>query len=183
MKKMLALLVALCMVLSLCPALAEETQELKDARSYINLMYKNKPASTPKDYELVGSVPGDDAPYTVEWTTDSDTITVTRQEDGKTAVYMRGAPSMASEIPESGKVDDELTGTWGSAAPDFSGEIAAAGFRQSEGAYMFGALYEYGKKYVGAIIYVNGTTAMVKYRAGFNGQFAEYKYDPSKQLS
>ncbi|MBO5076758.1 MAG: PT domain-containing protein [Clostridia bacterium] len=74
------------------------------------------------------------------------------------------------------------TGTWGSAAPDFSGEIAAAGFRQSEGAYMFGALYEYGKKYVGAIIYVNGTTAMVKYRAGFNGQFAEYKYDASKQL-
>ena len=82
MKKMLALLVALCMVLSLCPALAEETQELKDARSYINLMYKNKPASTPKDYELVGTVPGEDENYTVEWTTDSDTITVTREESG-----------------------------------------------------------------------------------------------------
>lgn len=42
-------------------------------------------------------------------------LKLTNQEDGKTSVYMRGAPSMASEIPESGKVDDELTGTWGSA--------------------------------------------------------------------
>ena len=82
MKKTLALLLALCMALSVCSALADETQALKDARSYINLMYKNKPASTPKDYTLVGSVPGDDAPYTVEWSTDSDTIAITRQEDG-----------------------------------------------------------------------------------------------------
>jgi len=83
MKKIIALLLALCMALSVCSfALADETQELKDARSYINLMYKNKPASTPKDYELVGSVPGDGETYTVEWTTDSDTITVTREENG-----------------------------------------------------------------------------------------------------
>jgi hypothetical protein len=82
MKKTLALLLVLCMALSVCGALADETQELKDARSYINLMYKNKPASTPKDYELVGMVPGDGENYTVEWTTDSDTITVTREESG-----------------------------------------------------------------------------------------------------
>ena len=83
MKKIIALLLALCMVLSVCSfALADETQALKDARSYINLMYKNKPASTPKDYELVGSVPGDGETYTVEWTTDSDTITVIREENG-----------------------------------------------------------------------------------------------------
>lgn len=83
MKKIIALLLALCMVLSVCSfALADETQALKDARSYINLMYKNKPASTPKDYELVGSVPGDGETYTVEWTTDSDTIIVTREESG-----------------------------------------------------------------------------------------------------
>ena len=82
MKKLFALLVALCMVLSLCPALAEETQALKDARSYINLMYKNKPASTPKDYELIGSVPGDSEVFTVEWTADSDTIAIVRQESG-----------------------------------------------------------------------------------------------------
>ena len=82
MKKLFALMMALCMVLSLCSVLADETQALKDARSYINLMYKNKPASTPKDYELVGSVPGDDETFIVEWSTDSDTITITRLESG-----------------------------------------------------------------------------------------------------
>lgn len=82
MKKIFALLLALCLALSAGFALAEASQGLKDARSYINLMYKNKPASTPKDYTLVGSVPSDGEPYTVEWTTDSDTITVTRLEDG-----------------------------------------------------------------------------------------------------
>ena len=82
MKKIIALTLALCMVLSACVALADETEGLKDARSYINLMYKKKPASTPKDYELIGSVPGDTETYTVEWTTDSDTITVTRLESG-----------------------------------------------------------------------------------------------------
>ena len=66
MKKIIALVLALCMVLSACVALAEETEGLKDARSYINLMYKKKPASTPKDYELIGSVPGDSETYTVE---------------------------------------------------------------------------------------------------------------------
>ena len=81
MKKTMALLLALCLLLSVGTAFADESG-LKDARSYINLMYKNKPASTPKDYTLVGSVPSDDEPYTVEWTTDSDTITVTRLEDG-----------------------------------------------------------------------------------------------------
>ena len=81
MKKIIALVLALCMALSACVALADEAG-LKDARSYINLMYKNKPASTPKDYEVVGSVPTDGDPYQVEWTTDSDTITVTRLESG-----------------------------------------------------------------------------------------------------
>ncbi|MBR4361099.1 MAG: hypothetical protein IKP32_10860 [Clostridia bacterium] len=82
MKKAIALLLALCLALSLGFAFAEENSGLADARSYINLMYKNKPASTPKDYELVGSVPGDSEPYIVEWSTDSDTITVTRLDSG-----------------------------------------------------------------------------------------------------
>ena len=41
-------------------------------------------------------------------------LTLRDNEDGKTSIYMRGTPDMASEIPESGAVDDELTGTWGS---------------------------------------------------------------------
>ena len=86
MKKLIALLLALCLALSLCSAFAEETEALKDARSFINLMYKNKPASTPKDYELVGSVPTDGDPFEVEWTTDSDTIVITREENGMVKV-------------------------------------------------------------------------------------------------
>ena len=82
MKKLTALLLALCLILSVGAALADETPELKDARSYINLMYKNKPASTPKDYEVVGSVPGENETFTVEWTADSDTIVITREESG-----------------------------------------------------------------------------------------------------
>ena len=82
MKKLTALLLALCLVLSLTLAMAEADAGLKDARSYIQLMYKKKPAATPKDYTVVGSVPGETETYEVEWTTDSDTITVTREEDG-----------------------------------------------------------------------------------------------------
>ena len=85
MKKLFALLLALCMVMSLGAALAEN-EGLKDARSYINLMYKNKPQSTPKDYELIGSVPSDGDPYVVEWTTDSDTIVITREDNGMVKV-------------------------------------------------------------------------------------------------
>ncbi len=81
MKKLLALCLVLCLAAGLA-AVAEENQGLKDALSFVKTMYKNKPASTPKDYELVGSVPSDGDPYPVEWTTDSDTITVTRLESG-----------------------------------------------------------------------------------------------------
>ena len=82
MKKLFALLLALCMVMSLGAALAEN-EGLKDARSYINLMYKKKPASTPKDYELIGAVPGDGETYAVEWSTDSDTIAITRLDNSR----------------------------------------------------------------------------------------------------
>ena len=84
MKKLIA---ALALLLTLCLALSVALADgLSDAKSYVNLMYKNKPASTPKDYQLIGSVPGDDAPYEIEWTTDSDTIVITRGEDGMVTV-------------------------------------------------------------------------------------------------
>ncbi len=80
MKKLIS---ALALVMALAVALGISCADgLSDARSYINMMYKNKPASTPKDYTLVGSVPGEGESYTVEWTTDSDTIVITRQDDG-----------------------------------------------------------------------------------------------------
>lgn len=46
---------------------------------------------------------------------ENERLTLQNKEDGKVSVYMRGSPDMASEIPESASVDDELTGTWGSA--------------------------------------------------------------------
>ena len=53
--------------------------------------------------------------YTFTASVEDNRLSLTNHEDGKISVYMRGAPSMASEIPQSGLVDDELTGTWGSA--------------------------------------------------------------------
>lgn len=81
MKKLIA---ALALLLTLCLALGVACADgLDDATSYVKSIYKNKPASTPKDYQLIGSVPGDgDEVYEVEWTTDSDTIEVIRGEDG-----------------------------------------------------------------------------------------------------
>ncbi len=69
-----------------CGMVLAEDQGLKDARSYVQLMYRNKPASTPKDYQVIGSVPGDEKPYTVEWTCDSDTIAVIREESGMVTI-------------------------------------------------------------------------------------------------
>ena len=81
MKKIVSLLLILCLALSVGLACAENAA-LEDARSYVKSMYRNKPASTPKDYTVIGSVPTDGEPITVVWTTDSDTITVIPQEDG-----------------------------------------------------------------------------------------------------
>ncbi|MBR6299375.1 MAG: hypothetical protein IKR36_00595, partial [Clostridia bacterium] len=76
-----ALLMALCLALSVAMA-----DDLADSKSIINLMYKNKPASTPKDYELIGTIPIEEKVYEVEWTTDSDTIQVVREESGKVII-------------------------------------------------------------------------------------------------
>ena len=84
MKKLIvafALLMALCLALSVAMA-----DDLADSKSIINLMYKNKPASTPKDYELIGTIPIEDKVYEIEWTTDSDTIQVIREESGKVII-------------------------------------------------------------------------------------------------
>ena len=82
------LIVAFALLLTLCLALSAACADgLADAKSYVKMVYKNKPASTPKDYELIGSVPGEgDKVYEIEWTTDSDTIVITRGEDGMVKV-------------------------------------------------------------------------------------------------
>ena len=81
MKKMIAFLLALCLVMSLGFAVAEN-DGLKAARLFVKSAYQFDPEGTPKDYTVIGTVPGQDETYIVEWTTDSDTIVITRQDDG-----------------------------------------------------------------------------------------------------
>ena len=78
------LIVALALLLTLCLALGVACADgLDDAASYVKSIYKNRPASTPKDYQLIGSVPGEeDEVFEVEWSADSETIGFTRDENG-----------------------------------------------------------------------------------------------------
>ncbi len=77
MKKLLALLLALTMSASLFVGLASaESDPLSDARSYLYLMYKNKPETTPADYTVVGVVNIDGVEYQIDWTADSDTVKI-----------------------------------------------------------------------------------------------------------
>lgn len=77
MKKLFALLVALTLCLSLCTGFAAEAaDELNDAKSYLYLMYKNKPETTMSDYTVVGVVNIGGVLYEVEWTADSDTVKI-----------------------------------------------------------------------------------------------------------
>ena len=86
MKKILALIAALVLCLSVFAA-AETAgnPDLLSAKAYIYQLYKNPSRtdikSTPADYDVIGVVPVDGVEYTVEWTTDSDTIKVIVNED------------------------------------------------------------------------------------------------------
>jgi len=83
MKKFIALIAVLALVLSLGVANADE---LSDAKSYLYYMYRNQVSSTPVDYEVVGGVKIGDTVYPIEWSADSDTIKFVAQESGMVLV-------------------------------------------------------------------------------------------------
>ena len=108
MKKFIAwaLLVAMCATLAGCtntdtpavtttaaPAVTtepvEETSGLADAVAYVKTIYKNAEGTiTPKDYQVVGSIPVGDKKFEIEWTADvaAEIVTIVKGEDGMVTV-------------------------------------------------------------------------------------------------
>ena len=84
MKKLLAMLVLAALVMTACFASAETAGDpgLADAKSYLYLMYKNQPETTPTDYVVVGRVMIGGTAYPIEWTADSETVKIIPGDDG-----------------------------------------------------------------------------------------------------
>ena len=79
MKKLTSILaMLLVLAISMVPALAEAPADanLKAARSYLNVMYKNSPETTMTDYQVVSKVVIGEVEFPIEWTADSDTIKI-----------------------------------------------------------------------------------------------------------
>lgn len=89
MKKFVALLLALCLSLSVCCVFAEEAgnPDLENAKLLLREMYKsNKEATTPKDYDVVGGLNIGGVIYPIEWTADNETVKFVAKEDGMVTV-------------------------------------------------------------------------------------------------
>ncbi len=80
MKKILSILLMLCMVCSVfaaCTELQTEGPALEDAVEYLKSMYKSDEGkTTPADYSLVAQVPIDGVKFTVTWTVDNENIKI-----------------------------------------------------------------------------------------------------------
>jgi len=83
MKKFIALITLIAILMSGF-AFAETTADtgLADAKSYLYLMYKNQPETTPTDYTVVGRVMIAGTAYPIEWTADSETVKIIPGDDG-----------------------------------------------------------------------------------------------------
>ncbi len=74
MKKLLAIVLLIAVMVSGVAFAENVDADLANARSYLRMMYKNQPESTPVDYTLVGVVNIGGTEFEVEWSADSDTI-------------------------------------------------------------------------------------------------------------
>ena len=83
MKKFIALITLIAILMSGF-AFAETAADtgLADAKSYLYLMYKNQPETTPTDYTVVGRVMIGGTAYPIEWTADSETVKIIPGDDG-----------------------------------------------------------------------------------------------------
>ncbi len=74
MKKLLAMVLLIAVMVSGVAFADTIDDDLAAARSYLRMMYKNQPESTPADYTLVGVVKIGDTEFEVEWSADSETV-------------------------------------------------------------------------------------------------------------
>lgn len=85
MKKIISVALLLALCLSLFAGCNQEpaktASNLPAAKEYLEGMYKADAVDTPTDYTLVGVVLIEGVSYNVDWTTDSDKITVTRGDN------------------------------------------------------------------------------------------------------
>lgn len=99
MKKILAMLAALVLCLSMAAgvAAAEEAanENLASAKALLDFMYKSKNreklTTTAEDYEVVSQLMIDSVVYPVAWAVDMDTIQVVPGENGKTLIDLDDA--------------------------------------------------------------------------------------------
>ncbi|MBQ8408094.1 MAG: hypothetical protein IJY39_04450 [Clostridia bacterium] len=203
MKRILALLLAVVLCLSLFVACdnggnEENTTEannneaveysVEDATAYLKNMYKNYlvETETAADYYLISQVMRSGAVYTVDWTVNTDKITVTKDEANKQVLI--DLDEKASE-----KLDYELTATV--TAPD--GTTDSLVFKLTVPAYAvlsYDAYYatEAGKAVVveGVVVAVHSVTEGNKYNQMYvqdaEGKGGYYVYsmtiDPVKDL-
>lgn len=86
MKKIISITLLLALCLSLFAACTEEkpvenTSNLDAAREYLDGMYKADPVETASDYNLAGVVTIEGVTYNVDWTANTDKVTLTRGEN------------------------------------------------------------------------------------------------------
>ncbi len=124
MKKLIALLAVLTLCAAmLVPALAEGNPDLVDAKDYIYLMYKNKPESTPVDYEVVGVANIGGVEYQVDWTADTDTVKFIRGENKMVTVDVNEENPEEVTYVLTATVKDEAGNT---ASTSFTHKVPAA---------------------------------------------------------
>ena len=119
MKKLLSLITVLALCMTACVAVAEPAAvtdaDLKAARSYLNMMYKNSPETTMTDYTVVSKVVIGDKEFPIEWTVDSETVKI--------------VPGDLTTIDVDEKNPEEVTYTLTATMKNEAGEIVSLSFK------------------------------------------------------
>ena len=88
MKKLLAMLVLVALVMTACFASAETASDpyMGNARAYLRAMYKNSPVTTTVDYDVVGVVTIADTTYPITWSVDTDAVKIIINDNGMVTI-------------------------------------------------------------------------------------------------
>ena len=84
MKKLLAMLVLVALVMTACFASAETASDpyMGNARAYLRAIYKNSPVTTTVDDDVVGVVTIADTTYPITWSVDTDAVKIIINDNG-----------------------------------------------------------------------------------------------------